>query len=125
MTLAQDVYDSGDHDAVIQFLEASRVVWKADHGRIDRMISFVKKAPSADLVQLSRQFPGMEVLRHPAPAFEAKDVDGNTWNREQLTGKVAALEFGHVPLAEKVSKGFCYARRSPASGPGRRHQAAF
>ena len=106
MTLAQDLYDSGAKDAVIEFLEASRVVWKADHGRIDRMISFVKKAPSADLVQLSRQFPGIDVLRHTAPAFEAKDLDGNTWNREQLTGKVVALEFGKAPLAEKVSKDY-------------------
>jgi hypothetical protein len=106
MTLAQDVYDSGDHDAVIQFLEASRAVWKFDRGRIDRMISYVKKAPSADLVQLSRQFPGNELLRQPAPPFEATDLDGKTWTRDQLSGRVAALEFGRVPLAEKVSKDF-------------------
>jgi len=106
MTLAQDLYDAGAKDAVIDFLEASRAVWKADHGRIDRMISFVKKAPSADLVRLSRQFPGIEVLRRPAPVFEAKDLDGNTWTREQLTGKVVALEFGKAPLAEKVSKDY-------------------
>jgi len=106
MTLAQDVYDSGDHDAVIQFLEASRTVWKSDRGRIDRMISYVKKAPSADLVQLSRQFPGNELLRQPAPPFEATDLDGKSWTREQLSGRVAALEFGRVPLAEKVSKDF-------------------
>jgi hypothetical protein len=106
MTLAQDVYDSGDHDAVLQFLEASRAVWKSDRGRIDRMISYVKKAPSADLVQLSRQFPGNDLLRQPAPPFEASDLDGKTWTREQLAGKVAALEFGRAPLAEKVSKDF-------------------
>jgi hypothetical protein len=106
MTLAQDVYDSGDHDAVIQFLEASRAVWKFDRGRIDRMISYVKKAPSADLVQLSRQFPGNELLRQPAPPFEASDLDGKTWTRDQLSGRVAALEFGRAPLAEKVSKDF-------------------
>ncbi len=105
-TLAQDMYDAGEKDAVIQFLEASRAVWKFDGGRIDRMISFVKKAPSADLVQLSRQFPGSEVLRRPAPAFEATDLDGKTWTREQLAGKVVALEFGTAPLAEKVAKDF-------------------
>jgi len=33
-------------------------------------------------------------------------MDGKTWTREQLAGKVAALEFGHAPLAEKVSKDF-------------------
>jgi hypothetical protein len=106
MTLAQDVYDSGDHDAVVQFLEGSRAVWKSDRGRIDRMISYVKKAPSVDLVQLSRQFPGNELLRQPAPPFEATDLDGKAWTREQLAGRVAALEFGRVPLAEKVSKDF-------------------
>jgi hypothetical protein len=106
MTLAQDVYDSGEHDTIIQFLEASRAVWKSDRGRIDRMLSYVKKAPSADLVQLSRQFPGNELLRQPAPAFEATDLDGKTWTREQLAGKVAALEFGQAPLAEKVAKDF-------------------
>lgn len=106
MTLAQDIYDAGDREAVVEFLEAARPIWKADHGRIDRMISFVKKAPSADLVQLSQQFPGIEVLRRPAPAFEATDLDGNTWTREQLAGKVVALEFGKAPLAEKVLKDF-------------------
>lgn len=104
MTLAQDIYDAGDKDAVIQFLEASRPVWKFDRGRIDRMISFVKKAPSADLIRLAQQFPGSEVLRRPAPAFEATDSDGKTWTREQLAGKVVALEFGNAPLAEKISK---------------------
>jgi hypothetical protein len=106
MTLAQDIYDSGDRDGVIQFLEASRALWKFDRGRIDRMISFVKKAPSADLSQLSNQFPGNEVIRRPAPAFIAQDLDGKTWTREQLAGKVVALEFGNAPLAEKVSKDF-------------------
>jgi len=106
MTLAQDLYDAGDRASVLAYLEGSRAVWKFDRGRIDRMISFVKKSPSADLLQLSRQFPGSEVLRHPAPAFQAQDSDGNTWTREQLTGKVVALEFGTAPLAEKVSKDF-------------------
>lgn len=104
MTLAQDVYDAGDRDAVVEFLEASRAVWKSDRGRIDRMISFVKKAPSADLVQLSHQFPGSEVIRHPAPAFEAEDLDGKRWTREQLSGKMVALEFGKALLAEKIAK---------------------
>jgi hypothetical protein len=103
MTLAQDILDAGDREAVLQFLEASRTVWKFDRGRIDRMISFVNKAPSADLVELSRQFPGSEVIHRAAPAFEAADVDGKTWTREQLTGKVIALEFGKAPLAEKVA----------------------
>ena len=106
MTLAQDVYDAGDRAAVLEFLEASRAVWKFDRGRIDRMISFIKKAPSADLVQLSRQFPGNEMLRRTAPPFEAKDLDGHNWTREQLAGKVVALEFGKAPLAEKVAKDF-------------------
>lgn len=103
MTLAQDVYEAGDKDAVLQFLEASRTVWKFESGRIDRMIGFVKKAPSADLLQLSRQVPGGEMLRRPAPAFEAKDLDGKKWTREQLAGKVVALEFGKAPLAEKMA----------------------
>ena len=106
MTLAQDLYDAGAKDAVIEFLEAARTVWKADHGRIDRMISFVRKAPTVDLVQLSRQFPGSEVLRHPAPAFEGMDLNGTSWTREKLAGKVVALEFGTAPLAEKVSKDY-------------------
>jgi hypothetical protein len=106
MTLAQDVYDAGDRDTVVRFLEASRNVWKFDRGRIDRMISFVKKAPSADLIQLANQLPGNEVIRRPAPAFQAMDLEGKTWTREQLAGKVVALEFGSAPLAEKVSKDF-------------------
>jgi len=106
MTLAQDIYDAGDKDAVLQFLEDARKVWRSDRGRIDRMISFVKKAPSADLIQLANQFPGNEIVRRPAPGFEATDLEGKTWTREQLAGKVVALEFGTAPLAEKVSKDY-------------------
>jgi hypothetical protein len=106
MTLAQDLYDGGEKEVVLEFLESSRVVWKSDRGRIDRMVSFVKKAPSADLVQLSRQFPGGEILRKPAPAFEGNDWEGNSWTREQVAGKVVALEFGNAPMAEKVAKDF-------------------
>jgi hypothetical protein len=106
MTLAQDVYDAGERDTVLEFLEASRTIWKSDRGRIDRMISFVKKAPSADLVQLSRQLPGNGLLRQAAPAFEATDLNGKTWTREELAGKVVALEFGIAPLAEKVAKDY-------------------
>jgi hypothetical protein len=106
MTLAQDVYDAGERDTVLEFLEASRAIWKSDRGRIDRMISFVKKAPSADLVQLSRQLPGNGLLRQAAPAFEAMDLSGKTWTREDLAGKVVALEFGIAPLAEKVAKDY-------------------
>ncbi len=104
MALAQDIYDAGDKDAVIQFLEASRALWKFDRGRIDRMISFIRKAPTVDMVQLSNQFPGNGIIRNPAPAFEATDADGQKWTREQLLGKVVALEFGAAPLAEKAAK---------------------
>jgi hypothetical protein len=104
--LAQDFYDTGDHDAVIEYLEASREVWKSEHGRIDRMIGFVRKAPSVDLAQLSRQLPGGEILRHSAPAFEATGPDGKIWTRELLAGKVVALEFGSAPLVEKIAKDF-------------------
>jgi hypothetical protein len=104
MTLVQDVYDAGDKETVLQFLDAARPTWTFDRGRIDRMISFVKKAPSVDLVQLSHQFPGNELLRHVAPAFEATDLDGKTWTREQLASRVVALEFGKAPLAEKVAR---------------------
>lgn len=95
MTLAQDIFEAGDRDTVVAFLEASRAVWKFDRGRIDRMIGFVKKAPSADLVQLSRQLPGGELLHRPAPAFEAQ---------EDVAGKVVALEFGSAPAAEKAAR---------------------
>jgi len=105
-TLAQDLYDSGDRDTVIEFLEASRAVWRSDRGRIDRMISFVRKASSVDLVKLSRENPGNDLLRQPAPAFEATDRNGKTWTREQLGGQVVALEFGSSPLAERVFRDF-------------------
>ena len=103
MALAQDVYDGGDKDAVLEFLEASRALWKNDRGRIDRMISFVKKSPSADLAQLSGQFPGYGLIRQAAPAFRVTDRDGKTWTREQLRGKVAMLEFGESPAVEKIA----------------------
>ena len=104
MALAQEIYDSGDRATVLAYLEASRGVWKYDRGRIDRMIGFVKKAPMADLVQLSREYPGREIVNRPAPSFDGTDAEGNSWKREQLSGKVVTLEFGDTPVVDKVSK---------------------
>ncbi len=111
MTLAQDLYDSGDRDTVAAFLEASRTIWTYDQGRLDHMINFVKRSsPPLDLQQMSFQIPGNDFRQRPSPDFEIKDGDGKTWTRDQLSGKVVALVFSTAPatdkLAEKLAKDF-------------------
>ena len=87
LTLAQDLVDSGEKDAVLQFLEQSRSVWKFDRGQIDHLIKVVGKSPSPDLLTRNFRQPS------PAAAFDLRDLDGKEWTLKSLAGKSAALEF--------------------------------
>jgi hypothetical protein len=105
MTLAQEIYDSGDRDTVVAFLEASRAVWGYDQGRLDHMINFVKRSSTPlDLQQMSFRLPGNDFRNRPAPDFEIKDRDGHSRSRDQLSGKVVALVFGTEPAADKLTE---------------------
>ncbi len=104
MKLAQEILDTGDRDTVLQFLEAARAVWTYDQGRLDHMINFVKRSSSPlDLQQMAGPIPGIDFRNRPSPDFEAKDRDGKTWTRDQLSGKVVALVFGNDKLAANFS----------------------
>jgi hypothetical protein len=105
MLLAQEILDTGDKDTVLQFLEASRTLWPFDQGRIDHMVNFIKRSPSAlDLQRMANQPPGIDFVNRPSPDFEAKDRDGKTWTRDQLSGKVIALAFGSGPGLDKLQQ---------------------
>jgi hypothetical protein len=107
MTLAQQILDSGDKDSVVAFLEASRVVWTSDRGRIEHMLNFVNRAtPPLDLRRMSAELPGRDFRNRPSPDFEVKDTYGKTWTRDQLSGKVVALVFGSGPAVDKIVQTF-------------------
>jgi thiol-disulfide isomerase/thioredoxin len=53
-TLAQDLIDHGERDAVVQFLEQSREFWKNDQGAIDHYIKVAKAPGTHDLLSFYR-----------------------------------------------------------------------
>ncbi len=107
MMLAQDIFDSGDRDTVVAFLEALRPLWPFDQGHLDHMVNFVKRgAAPLDLMQMTIELLGLDFRNRIAPDFEIKDGGGKLWTRDQLSGKVVALVFGTGPSVEKLTKDF-------------------
>jgi hypothetical protein len=107
MQLAQEMLDAGDKETVLAFLEASRAIWTYDQGRLDHMVNFVKRsAPGLDLQRMGTPVPGNDFRNRLSPDFSARDRDGKTWSRDQLSGKVVALAFGSAPASDKLQQDF-------------------
>jgi peroxiredoxin len=98
--LAQDLADAGERDAVLAYLEQSRVFWKYDRGRIDHLVNLVRKTKSPDLMAVNFNPPGP-----PAP-FSLRDREGKEWSLESLSGKTVALEFFRSDCARCVQETF-------------------
>ncbi len=92
MTLAQDLVEAGEREAVLQYLDLCRAFWTYDQGKIDHYMKLLKAAGAPDL--LARWNPsGQSLVGAQALPFALKDNAGKEWTLEQLSGKVIALEF--------------------------------
>ncbi len=92
MTLAQDLLEAGERDAVLEYLELCRNCWRFDQGQLDRKIKQVKSPGTPDLT--ARTFPqGYTLTGRPAPALKLKDLAGKEWSLDQFKDKPVALEF--------------------------------
>jgi peroxiredoxin len=92
LSLAQDLADAGERDAVIAYLEAARVFWIYDRGQIDRyekLIRAGRKRAAFAFVQSS----GSDLMNRPAPAFKLHDLDGKEWTLASIESKAATLIF--------------------------------
>jgi thiol-disulfide isomerase/thioredoxin len=78
-TLAQDLLDKGERDAVLQFFERFRAIWQFDEGSIDHYIRVIKAPGHPDL--LTRYQAGQGV-RGSQPKIG-----------DQFSGKVVAIQF--------------------------------
>ncbi len=96
MTLAQDLLDAGEHDAVVQYLEACRAFWKYDEGRIDHFEKLIRAQAKPDILMPWRP-AGLALIRKKAPAFELMDLAGREW---KIDGKPVALLFWSVACLE-------------------------
>jgi peroxiredoxin len=92
MSLARELTDAGERDAVIEFLERSRKFWFYDRGQIDHRIRMVKAGRKGEA--FANYFhPGFEIVNQPAPDFKLTDLGGKEWTLASLSGKKAALVF--------------------------------
>ena len=95
MTLAQDLLDAGERDAVLQYLEACRVFWKFDEGRIDHAEKLIRTQAKPDILSPWRP-TGLAMVRKKAPAFDLMDLSGKEWTLDQIGAKPMALAFWNV-----------------------------
>jgi peroxiredoxin len=92
MSLAQDLAESGERDAVIEYLEAARRLWLYDRGNLDRFIRGVKAGRKREAFA---NFPpaSINLINRPAPAFSLREPGGKEWTLASIAQKPAALIF--------------------------------
>jgi thiol-disulfide isomerase/thioredoxin len=95
MTLAQDLLDSGERDAVVKYLESCRAFWKFDEGRIDHSEKLIRTQPKPDILSPWRP-AGLALIRKKAPAFDLTDLSGKEWKLDQLGSKTVVLAFWNI-----------------------------
>lgn len=92
LSLAEDLADAGERDAVIEYLEASRQFWPYDRGLAGHYIRSIqagkKREAFANFAHASA-----EIVNRPAPAFHLHDPGGQEWTLPSLAGKPSALLF--------------------------------
>ncbi|HML18625.1 MAG TPA: TlpA disulfide reductase family protein [Bryobacteraceae bacterium] len=98
MTLAQDLVDAGERDAVLEYLEACRAFWKFDEGRIDHAEKLIRTQSKPDILSPWRP-AGLAMVRKSAPAFDLTDLSGKEWKLDQMGAKPVALAFWNIACA--------------------------
>lgn len=98
MSLAQDMAEAGERDAVIAYLEASRQIWLYDRGLIDHYIRSLKAGKKREAFA-NFTHSSSEIVNRPAPPFEAHEPGGKEWTLASIAGKPAALIFWNAACA--------------------------
>jgi peroxiredoxin len=118
MSLAQDMADAGERDAVIEYLQASRQFWIYDRGNVDRYIRAVKAGRKREAFA-NFQPSSATLVNRPAPPFKLRepagaDTAGKEWTLASLAGQPAALIFWNASCqtcAEQIAE---YIKAAPA-----------
>jgi peroxiredoxin len=92
LSLAQDLADTGERDAVIDYLETSRKFWPYDRGLVDRYIKSLKAGKKREAF-VNFPHPSFEIVNRPAPPFNLHEPGGKEWTLKSIAGKRAALLF--------------------------------
>ena len=98
MTLAQDLLDAGEKDAVVQYLQSCRAFWKFDEGRIDHAEKLIRTQAKPDILSTWRP-AGLAMVRKSAPAFDLTDLAGKEWKLDEMGGKPVLLAFWNLSCA--------------------------
>jgi hypothetical protein len=76
MTLAQDLLDEGQRDAVVEYLDLCRAFWKNDAGFLNHFEPEIKAGKKPDLTRYSHPNPAPK----PLPAPEVEDAGNPRWS---------------------------------------------
>ncbi len=115
MTLAQDLAEAGERDAVIEYLETSRPFWPYDRGLIDRYIRAIKAGRKREAFA-NYPHSSSEIVNRPAPNFKLHEVDGKEWTLASIAGKPAALFFWNVACQSCATQIADFAKAASATG---------
>jgi peroxiredoxin len=92
MTLAGDLADAGELDAVLAYLESSRKFWPHDRGLLDHYVRSIKAGKKREAFA-NYPHPSSEIVNRPAPDFKLHELGGKEWTLKSIAGKPAALIF--------------------------------
>jgi len=92
LSLAEDLAEAGERDAVIEYLEASRPFWPNDRGLTGHYIRSIKAGKKREAFA-NFMHSSAEIVNRPAPAFRLHDAGGQEWTLPSIAGKPAALLF--------------------------------
>ena len=95
LSLAEDLADGGERDAVIEYLETARALWPYDRGQIDRYVKLVRAGRKRAAFAPSPA-SGFDLLNRPAPAFDLRDLAGKRWTLDSLEGKPSVFVFWNI-----------------------------
>jgi len=92
LSLAEDLVDAGERDAVIEYLEASRQFWPYDRGLTGHYIRSIKAGKKREAFA-NFTHASAEIVNRPAPAFHLHEAGGQEWTLQSIAGKPVALLF--------------------------------
>jgi len=91
--LPEGVLAAGDRDAVLNYLELLRGIWKNDNGRLAGWISTIRSGGTPSFTITAGAVPKDRYVGRPAPEIKLKDLKDAEVSLTDFKGKVVLVDF--------------------------------